>query len=224
MIEAFRRWSLGGAACALFLHASGCAEPPRRASFPVLVHVESDPRSPLEGAVLRAAGGVAGTSDRAGKIALTLRGEPGDVVALQLACPDGYREPAAPLSVLLRPHERSESDPEFRLSCRPLLRKLVIAVRASAGPDLPLFYLGQEIARTNASGVAHAVLKARPGDVLSLTLDTSGEPGLMPQHPELKLNVPDRDELVVFDQRFARPKPKVRPRPKPPEPEVPERI
>jgi hypothetical protein len=45
----------------------------------------------------------------------------------------------------------------------------------------------------------------------------------MPQNPELKLTVADRDDLLVFDQAFTRPKPKPRPR-KPPEPEGPQRI
>lgn len=212
------------AACALALGAAACTEPAPRPSFPVIVRVESDPQVPLPGALLRAAGQPAGTSDSAGRIALSLRGDPGDVISLQLACPEGHRTPAAALSVLLRAHAPQEPDPEYRVTCPPLVRKVVIAVRASAGPDLPLCYLGQEIARTDGAGVAHALVRARPGDVLSLTLDTSRDSGLMPQHPELKLSVPDRDELFVFDQRFTRPRPKHRPKPPPPEPTGPQRI
>jgi hypothetical protein len=102
----------------------------------------------------------------------------------------------------------------------------VVAVRAVRGPDLPLYYLGREIARTDRHGAAHALLMAAPGDTLSLTLDTSApqHAQLMPQRPELRLTMPEHDDLVVFDQAFTLPKPKPRPR-KPPElPSLPQRI
>jgi hypothetical protein len=112
--------------------------------------------------------------------------------------------------VLLRPIAERGKRPEYHVLCPPLTRNLVLAVRASNGPNLPVRYLGKEIARTDSAGAAHALLKVSPGDTLTLTLDTSENAALMPQQPELKVTVPERDDIVVFDQTFTRPKPKIK--------------
>jgi hypothetical protein len=206
---------------------TGCAPPQARPSYHILVHVVSDPGQPLADAVLRRAGRDIARSDATGSIAVTLPGKAGDVITLDLLCPEGYRTPNTPLNVMLRELQNRERLPEFSMACPPLTRNVVIAVRATQGANLPLRYLGQELARTDDNGVAHALLRAKPGDTLTLTLDTSSAPQLMPRDPELKLNVPERDELYVFDQAFTRPKPKLKPKPpapKPPEPDVPRRI
>lgn len=206
---------------------ASCTHSARQISHRIRVNVVSDPGVPLAAAELFAGSRSLARSDEAGTIDVALPGRPGDVVQLQLRCPEGYRTPDDSLSVLLREplREPRERPPEFTLACPPLTRTLVVAVRADRGPSLPLRYLGEEVARTDASGAAHALLRAKPGDALTLTLDTSAEPQLMPQQPELKLSVPDHDELVVFDQAFTRPKPKLKPLPKkPPEPTGPQRF
>jgi hypothetical protein len=207
-------------AAALALVACACAPPPKRQPYNVDVHFLSDPGVPLAGATLQRGGNSLGQSGDDGLLALALEGQPGDTIELQPECPSGYRTPTAPLAVLLR---ELASRPEYTIACPPLTRTLVIAVRAQQGPHLPLRHLGTELARTDAAGVAHAVLQAKPGDTLTLTLDTSAQPELMPQQPELRVHVPERDELFVFDQAFHRPKPKAVPR-KPPEPSGPQRI
>jgi hypothetical protein len=183
-----------------------------RPTYHIVVRVESDPGTPLSGAELSREGRRLATTDDHGMLTATLKGNPGDKIPLTVACPAGYRTPLEPLSVLLRAAAERGKHPEFRVRGPPLTRNLVVAVRATNGPDLPLRYLGQEIARTDATGAAHALLRAAPGDALALTLDTSApeHAQLMPQHPELKINVPERDELVVFDQTFTRPKPKIK--------------
>ena len=204
---------------------AGCAPETRPMSHRIRVHVTSDPELPLAGAAIHAGARALALSDEGGTIEVELPGKPGEVVKLTLRCPEGYRAEETALSVLLREPQPHEPPPEFSITCPPLTRELVVAVRADHGPNLPLRYLGEELARTDASGAAHALLHAKPGDALTLTLDTSAQPQLMPQHPELKLSVPDHDELVVFDQAFKRPKPKLKPAPpKPPEPTGPQRF
>ena len=206
---------------------SGCA-PKVRPTYRVVVHVESDPGVPLAGVNFSSAGLTLGQSNAAGEFSTELQGDPGDVVPIDLQCPEGHRSPAEPLSVLLRRIEERDQVPEFQVKCPPATRQLVIAVRANNGVDLPLRYLGQEIARTSANGAAHAVLRAAPGDTLTFTLDTSAprDAKLMPQQPELKVTVPERDDVVLFDQPFIKPKPKPKPPkpPPPPPPEGPQRI
>lgn len=205
---------------------SGCAAKPKPPRYRITVQSESDPGVPLEGVALRVHDKTLATSDATGRALADLDGTPGDTVALDVSCPEGFRSPEAPLVVLLRPLDAEGRRPEFQVSCPPLLRQLVVAVRANRGPDLPLLYRGREIARTDRHGAAHALLTAAPGDTLSLTLDTSKDANsqLMPQHPELRVTMPERDDVVVFEQTFTRPKPKFVPKPKPPEPELPHRL
>lgn len=195
-------------------------------AYRIAVHVESDPGVPLEGAVLEREHKELARSDQRGEISTDLRGKPGDRIQLDVTCPPGHRQPEARVSVLLRAFTDREARPEFQVRCPPLEREVVVAVRAQHGPNLPLRYLGREVARTDAAGVAHALLQATPGDTLTLTLDTSADDAkkLMPRDPEIRFSVPEHDELVVFDQAFESPKPKRKPIPKPPEPTGPQRI
>ncbi|MET0342863.1 MAG: hypothetical protein ABW252_17790 [Polyangiales bacterium] len=191
----------------LAMASVGCADhAPSR--FAVVVRVESDPGKPLAGAHLTTQGRPLGVSDAEGKVALALPGKAGDAMTIETRCPDGFRAPDAPLSVVMRPTAEQKS-PEFRVACQPSKRRVVLSVRAQNGANLPVRYLGREIARTDPTGAAHAMLEAAPGETLTVTLATTApeHARLMPQNPELKLVVPERDEIVVFDQTFALPPP-----------------
>lgn len=197
--------TLGCCAVAL-LSTMGCAQK-QLASYPIAVRVESDPGKPLAHVRIKARGELLGESDEAGAVQLALMGKPGDVVLLDTECPAGHDAPKSPTSVVLRPLVDARS-PEYRVACRPQTRAMVVAVRAQNGAGLPLRYLGRELARTDDAGTAHALLDVAPGETVTLTLDTSAQPKLMPKNPELKVVVPERDEIVVFDERFALPKAK----------------
>jgi hypothetical protein len=166
---------------------AGCAPFAHPKLHRVRVNVVSDPGLPLPDAALRAGARTLARSDENGTIEVELPGKPGELVKLTLSCPEGYRAQETELSVLLREPQPAEPPPEFSFACPPLSRTLVVAVRADHGAHLPLRFLGEELARTDGSGTAHALVHAKPGDALTLTLDTSAEPQLMPQHPELKL-------------------------------------
>lgn len=205
--------------------ACGCSANVGPSTYEVTIKVDSDPGKPLAGARFSVAGKPVGESDASGSLLLKLPGRPGDVVQLDTTCPEGHRSPDKPIQVVLRPLAERGKRAEYHASCPPSVRNLVVSVRAQNGPNLPLRYLGKEIARTDEAGTAHALLKVPPGESITLTLDTSegASTQLMPQHPELKLTVPERDEIVIFDQTFAKPKPKAKPKP-PPEPEGPIRL
>ena len=196
------RWTALG--CALLAIGACASKQPSKGE--VVVRVETDPGQPLAAAKISRDELLLGETDASGTAQLGLAGLPGERVALQVSCPDGYRSPDKPVSVVLRPLLEAGRKAEYRVACPPLLRSLVIAVRAQNGPNLPVKYLGKEIARTDASGACHAVLKLTPGETVTVTLDTSAaeHAKLMPQSPVLKLTVPPRDEVVVFDQTFTR--------------------
>lgn len=208
--------------CGIGLSAGCAPKPPTR--FEVIVRVESEPGQGLAGAELSLDGRALATTDAQGSVQLQLSGAAGDVHNVHVACPAGFRAPDRALPVVLRPLLGARK-PEYRARCRPLLQSVVIAVRAQPGAHLPLRFLGREIARTDDNGVCHALLKLPAGETATFSLDTSApeHARLLPKNPELKLSVPERDELVIFDQNFKREPERKRPRPKP-EPVGPTRI
>lgn len=219
---------MGSALLRVILCAStlllACA-PPEDASYPFVVRAESDPGVPLPGASVLRAGKALGASGADGSLSLALRGKPGENVGLEVSCPSGYRAPEKPLQVVLRPLAEQARKPEYLVFCKPELRSVVISVRAQNGAHVPLKFLGKEIARTDEHGAAHAVLKLPPGVNANFVLDTSApeHAALRPQSPELKVTVPERDEVVLFDQPFTVEQPRVKRR-REPEPSGPVRI
>jgi hypothetical protein len=203
---------------------AACASPPEP-TYRFLVRVESDPGVPLAGAVVEHDGRPLGASDARGALQLALRGPAGTQLALLVRCPSGSRTSAQTLSVALRPWTDPARQPEYAARCRPERRSLVVAVRAINAPNVPLRYLGREIARTDARGAAHGLLELPADSSAKLVLDTSAPEHrwLRPRNPELKLSVPDYDDVVLFDQPFVVDAPK-KPAPRVLPPELPQRF
>ncbi len=180
-------------------------DPPVAAPYEITVKVESDPGRPMPGAeVLQqntkvAATGIDGTTG------LKLRGSEGETIMFTVRCPEGYQSPSKPIAVTLRRITGPMRRPEYATACPPTTRAVVVAVRAENGANLPVLYLGREIARTDESGAAHALLQLKPDDTFQLMLGTEGEGGdrLRPQNPVATFVVKRQDDMVVFDQAFV---------------------
>jgi hypothetical protein len=196
------------ASCSSILATLGCgmvSSAPEAQRYQVDVRIESDPSKPLAAVgILQGAKELSRTRDD-GSARVSLAGRNGDAIALSVACPEGYASPDKPLSVTLRPLLNTSTVPQYRAHCEPLMRSLVVAVRAKNGANLAVKHLGNEIARTDADGVAHALLKISPAEQVTLVLDTSGaeHERLRPKSPEFSMTMPARDEVAVFDQTFS---------------------
>jgi hypothetical protein len=83
---------------------------------------------------------------------------------------------------------------------------MVIGVRAENGPDLPVLYLGKEVARTDRSGAAHLTVTMNVHEKIELILGTSGKEAesLRPQNPVSVFEMPDHDDIQVFPVTFTR--------------------
>lgn len=197
-----RRLANFAAAALLAACASNEAPDP---GYEVVVRVSGDPGQPIAGATIAANGAKVGATHDDGSAKLKFRGAEGDQVDVAVTCPAGHQSPAKPLTITLHktadPHRR----PEYEVACPPTTRTVVVAVRADDGPNLPVMYLGKEVARTDASGAAHVLLRLGPTDTFELTLGT-GEKGseqLRPQNPVASFAVKGRDDVFTFDQRFT---------------------
>lgn len=207
------------------LSAAGCRETHQDLGADVTMAVDldvtSDPGKGTPNAEIQSAGHLLSTTDASGHAHLNLQGMEGDVVGLTVKCPAGFESPASPLTVTVHRATGDTRAPHFDARCAPTLRTVVVGVRTERGPNLPVLYLGREVGRTDASGAALVALSVKPGEHVTLTLDTTPTgPGsrLVPAQPSLTFVARDVDDFVTLDQKFdvekAAPKPSRRaPRP-----------
>lgn len=189
----------------LVLGCSQVAHELPASGYELVVHVESDPSRALAGARVLHAGRELGVSAADGRVAIHASGSEGERIDLELACPTGFRSPTSALAVTLRHAVGSSERPEYFAACPPLTRKLVIAARLEHGVNLPIRYLGRELARSDSDGVAHLVLEGEADKTVELTVDTSEQPQLRPKSPSARFRIADHDDVVLLAQSFQSP-------------------
>ena len=189
---------------------ASCEEPPVP-TFDVIIKVESDPGIPLPGAVLSRGQKDVATTDANGRAKLTVQGKEGTAFDYFIRCPSDFESPTKPITVVLRNVVDKSKPPEYPIACPPTIRHVVVAVRADGGPNLPITYLQQKVAVTDASGSATILLNMRPGDQFELGLDTSmkGYERMRPQNPIFAFSVKSKDEVLPLNARFALEKGKI---------------
>jgi hypothetical protein len=183
------------------------SEPPPP-SFKFEVKAESDPGVPVSGVVLTRVNKEVGKTDATGKASMVFQGNEGDTFDIYVRCPEAdYMSPTQPIVVRLS----KLSDGKVlsaSVRCSPLKRKVVVAVRADGGPNLPVVYYGNVVARTDSAGAAHFFVIAKPSEQLQFTLSTD-EPGnelIQPKNPNLTVLVKDQDDVYIVDQPFQQQK------------------
>lgn len=185
------------------LPACKSLENPPPAPFFVYVRVEGDPGTPLPGATVSRGSKLLATAGPDGRAMLTLNGNDGDNIDVVVKCPETFQSPTKPTAIKLTRFSDAKRVPEYLVSCPPMFRHVVVAVRAENGANLPVKYLDREVARTDASGAAHFVLDLAPGGQFQVALDTTESPKIKPQNPARVFSVGQADAVMVFDQKFA---------------------
>jgi hypothetical protein len=192
-----------GALLLLVAGAVGCKDdPPVPPPFQIFIRVESDPGQRITGASVTRNDKQLGTTGPDGRAMLTLSGAEGETTDVTVKCPDAFLSPSKPTSVRLTRFADKTKVPEYSVTCPPALRRVVVAVRAENGPNLPVVYLNRVITRTDLSGAAHFALEVAPGAQFQVTLDTTNNQQLRPQSPSKPFTAPQHDEILLFDQKF----------------------
>jgi hypothetical protein len=198
------RWSRSLLSSLAFSSLAACQhQAPVARTHGIVVQAETAGRTPLAGVEVARGSSTLGKTLASGSLSLELDGSEGERIELEARCPTGYVPERQAFGVTLRQLRSAHKLPTYRVDCQPATRTTVIAVRATNGPDLPVMYLGREVARTDSSGVAHLALTLKPGERYELGLDTTGKP-LLPKSPRAVFVVGNQDELVIFDQRFQK--------------------
>lgn len=186
------------------LATSGCKdlEPPPTPAFQIFIRIDSDPGHPVTGATVSRNGKAIATTGPDGRAMLTLKGAEGETTDVTIKCPDAFTSPTKSTSIRLTRFADKSKVPEYAVSCPPSLRRVVVAVKAENGPNLPVMYLNRMITRTDASGAAHFALEVAPNTQFQVTLDTTENTKLKPPSPTKPFTVPSHDDILVFDQKF----------------------
>jgi hypothetical protein len=186
------------------LGTSSCKDldPPPPPPFQIFIRIDSDPGRPIAGATVTRNSKVLGTTGPDGRTMLTVTGAEGETTDVTIKCPDAFNSPAKPTSIRLTRFADKSKVPEYTVACPPMLRRVVVAVKAENGPNLPVVYLNKVITRTDVSGAAHFALEVAPNTQFQVTLDTSEHTRLKPISPSKPFTAPSHDEILVFDQKF----------------------
>ena len=203
--------SLAFSGCSLFEEAAPKTEAPE---FPITVSVYGDARQPLTGVELFDQKKLLGKTDATGRVGLRLTGNEGGTVSLKVKCPATFKSPEKPIVVGLRLMSPGSPAPKFEAECVPMVRTIVVGLRAENGPNLNIVRLNQVVGRTDEYGAAHVSMQVAPGEQVALTLSTSDSPLLRPQSPTLSFVAADRDEMLLLEQKFTLLKPVVRVKPR----------
>jgi hypothetical protein len=207
-------------ASACLVVVAACAPPRPRPPQAFSFHVSSDPNKPLAGARILRDGRLLATSDDGGGASFEMDGHEGETFDVTVECPPGFQSPARPTTVMMRRLALPGAVAEYDAACRPKTRTIVVAVKGAKGHRLPVLQLGQEIARTDATGVATVLLRLGPEEPFDLALDTSApdDAALRPQSPAATFLVKNRDDVLVFDPHFTEAKKPARRAPRAPGP------
>ena len=207
------RHALAAAVALGALVGAGCKglEQPPPAPFQVYVKVESDPGHPIASAVIARGGTVLGTTGVDGRAILSIPGMDGESVDVNVKCPDAFQSPPKAVTIRLTRLADKTKVPEYAAFCPPTVRRVVVAIRAENGANLPVKYLGSARTRTDISGAAHLVLEVPPGQTVRLELDTTekGNERLRPQNPPFTYQVGQQDAVALWDHKFQVEKKKI---------------
>lgn len=193
----------------LTLSLGACGGDDEVERFPYRFEVTSEGEG-VEGVRVRVGPDEVGLTDAAGAVDAELAGREGRQLPLAVECPDGMRDPSDLRPVVLQ-RMRAVGDAArlrrvlVQVECPPYEREVAVLVRVRGHADVPVLVNGVEQARTDADGLAHLAMRLEPGAPLEVSLRTDHLPNLLPRDPARTWEVPDHDELFVFDQELAPP-------------------
>ena len=149
-----------------------------------------------------------------GTLSATLRGRPHQRLLLSWACPATHEPPTGQRDIALDPQAtdrdaRAAASAPLKLEarCAPLEVATALVVRALGAPreGVPVRVRDEVVARTNEDGIAHVLLRARRGSMLTVALDTSAHPKLMPASPVETFQLGDEDTILLLDRTLKAP-------------------
>ena len=195
----------------------GCQEPetmtPRHA---VTITVESTPGIPLQGVEFDVNGTIIGTSDQHGLIHTMLEGREGTTIDIHHTCPEGSASESDTKSLALISFQSVDPSSnaaglQMTVRCTPNERPVAFVVNADGFADLPVLIDGDEVARTDESGLAHILMESLPNRNFQVQVATADFERLRPENPQRVFTLGAEPEVFVYTPGFTQlPEPRVR--------------
>ena len=209
------RLAFRSAACLIVGLVVGCASHNNGSStkaFDVDFRAESDTGANLEGVVVSSSRQLLGTTDHTGYARFKIGGLEGDMVNIQLKCPNDYLPPNLPISMRLTHTQsvavRAAQPLKISAVCTRVTRDVAVVVHADQGGSIPVSVDGQRATITTADGYAQLLLRVdRTVRSVTLSLDTNEQPQLLPKNPKRQYELPPGDSILVYDLKFVKQRP-----------------
>ena len=181
----------------------------------VVLLTQTDSGEPLAGVKVRVGNEDLGESDGLGVLHTVAEGPSGTLVPIAYECPEGFqaKDEPSPLQLVAfqsvgEPSEEARGL-EFRLECSATERWAALVVKAGQ-PDLPVLVDGEEVGRTDETGIAHHTLRAAPGSTHQITVLTP-DPRMRPQNPSPStIAIRDVSETFVVEKEISIARPTMR--------------
>jgi hypothetical protein len=176
--------------------------------FGVVFRATSDEGRPIEGARFTIGSSTIGTTDAEGTVAATIRGTDGQTLPVAALCPAGHIGPDQPTPLRLtevhRVNQTAKVAIVMEVVCSRKLRDIILIVRTSHAPGLPVDMGGRNVGQVDSSGYGHFRLQlVRDVRSVSVNLGTSAAPRLRPQNPSRVYELEGQDAILLFDQTFT---------------------
>jgi hypothetical protein len=195
--------------------ATSCATArPKTLTQNAVIAVMDDRGAPIRGAAIVHDGKAVAKTAADGATEVRVAGHDGDAFPFKVECPIGF-DAASPgeIHLVVRPGVAAAT-PRFDSQCARSTRKIAIEIKTSValknakGESLPILYLGQEIGRTDPTGIARVELETKSGEDLDLVIDTRGSKHrLHPAMPTLTIKGTELHDAVTVEQPFTVEKP-----------------
>lgn len=183
--------------------------------FTVIVEVQSDDGKPMPAVPVKLGDGTRGLTNEMGQLVRRVVGEEGARFPVVVEPPRGYALVGKARNAVVLRHLEDESGRsrpiEFQVKLAPTRRKYAVLVRAGT-PGLPVETFGERRAVTNREGVAMFLYEGTPGEQLTVKLDTSSNPRLVPQNPVATFQLGNKSQAFVVKEHFTLTPEKKRPK------------
>lgn len=178
-----------------------CSPPPPRTVSVTLTALDAL-EAPVGGVTFWLDGRELGQSDEGGELRVQLPRDADGPNSLRHACPADHRAEQPHRALPLRGLTSSEL--RLIVRCTPIEQAspLIVLAHTPWPTSLPVLVDGQPTDLTDTEGVAHSLLRLRPGQAVEVSLDTREQPTLRPRNPTRRFVTGATPEILVFEQRF----------------------
>lgn len=186
-----------------------CGHPAKEASrYTLTFATVDDLGEPLARVPIQVGETAIGRTGESGVLRAEVNAKDGDRYPLVAPCPDGYLQMEVPDEVVFLDTRglggEKNASLEIQIVCTRKTRVAAVLVHTGGYEGMPILVDGIAKGTTGPGGYAHLRLEGVSSSQFEISLDTSGEPNLLPKNPRHQLQLGGEDGLFVFEPAFSK--------------------